>query len=298
MLPASMRTITHRPFIATIATIACFAACAGASPAARNSSMAAAPPLGHPSADSLRNANGSPRITDGNAYETMLQRIAPVLDSVRRDARLQLDPDLIAALLFKESGGDSLAVSAAPALGLAQLTRIADAEMRRITSPVKPAWPAYGWMGVEIERWPRDPLVHAADATLRPDTLIARGLLTARTEYLLDPALSARASALWLRLLIARWSDDSLPGGYAQDARVSLASLGTAISQAQLLALAIVSYNRGAAWVRERILRDGASWTSHLADGTPEGIEAADYLERVQAYARTFRNSPPHVQRR
>ena len=281
-----------------IATIACSAACVSGSPAARNASIAAASPLGHPPADSLRNANGSQRITNVAAYEAVLRRIAPVLDNVGRDERLQIDPNLVAALLFKESGGDSLAVSAAPALGLAQLTRVADAELRRVTSPVNPAWPAYAWMGAEIDSWPRDQLVHADDATLRPDTLIARGLLTARTEYLLDPALSARASALWLRLLIARWSDDSLPGGYAQEARASLAAGGPAISKLQLLSLVIVSYNRGAAWVRERILRDGASWTSHLADGTAEGIEAADYLERVQAYARTFSNSRPYDPRR
>ena len=101
-----------------------------------------------------------------------------------------------------------------------------------------------------------------------------------------------------MRLLIARWSADALPGGYAQDARASLAEGGPAISKSQLLYLVIVSYNRGAAWVRERTLRDGASWTSHLADGTTEGIEAADYLERDQAYARTFSNSRPYDPRR
>ena len=99
-----------------------------------------------------------------------------------------------------------------------------------------------------------------------------------------------------MRLLIARWSDDSLPGGYAQDARASLASGGSAISQVQLLALAlaIVRYNRGAAWVHERVLRNGSSWRSHLADGTPEGIEAADYLELVEACGTIFRNSRPY----
>ena len=277
--------------LAVAGVMVCAASCASGPGSTLTVPLAAALTLGHPSADSLRNANGSPRVTNVAEFEVVMKRIAPVLNDVGRDVRLQLDPNLIAALLFKESGGDSLAVSTAPALGLAQLTRVADAELRRITSPTKPAWPAYAWMGAEIDAWPRDPQVHGDGATVKPDTLIAHGRLTARTEYLLDPATSARAAALWLRLLIARWSDDDLPGGYAQDARASLGAGASTLSAAQLLDLAIVSYNRGAEWVRTRVVRDGSGWSRRLDDGTPEGVEAADYLERVRAYAAIFRNS-------
>ena len=67
-------------------------------------------------ASAFRNANGSPRLRD-DQYAFVRARIVPLLEQWSRDPRLAIDPAYVTALILKESGGDSLAVSGAPALG-------------------------------------------------------------------------------------------------------------------------------------------------------------------------------------
>ena len=192
-------------------------------------------------------------------------------------------PDSPPALLAKESGGDSLAVSPAPALGLAQLTAAADTDLRAMVQSDR-----FAWMRPEVHRWPRSAAVHdwaAPAATV--DSLLARGALSSRTEYLFDPALGARAAVFWLRLLENKWTTDVWPGGYGAVARNAIAG-GKALSDDQLADLVIVSYNRGYLEVHALVVRYGAQWTAHLAELGTNGVEAADYLDRVRAYAARF----------
>jgi hypothetical protein len=235
----------------------------------------------------LRNANGSPRVADTARYEAVWRRIAPGLGRWARDSRLGIDPGFAAALLAKESGGDSLAVSAAAALGVAQLTASADTDLRAMATSER-----FAWMRREVHRWPRAPIVHdsgAGAATI--DSLLAAGVLTSRTEYLFDPALGARAAVLWLRLLENKWTADTWPGGYGTFARKAIAG-GRPLDDDQLADLVIVCYNRGYLVVHELVARYGAQWTSHLPELGPSGVEAADYLERVRAYALLFDGAP------
>lgn len=239
--------------------------------------------LGHPPPQALPNANGSPRITDTAAYAAVWRRVAPALQRWAEDPRLDIDPNLLAALLVKESGGDSLAVSEAPALGLAQLTPAADADLRAMVQAAP-----FAWMRTEVAQWPRDPSVHDRPVTRAGiDSLLASGALGARSEYLFDPYTSARAAAFWVRLLINKWTSDEWPGGYGRVARDKIAH-GARLTQSELLDLVVVSYNRGYREVFALVSRYGASWRLHLDELGARGAEAADYLERIRYYAVVF----------
>jgi Transglycosylase SLT domain len=229
-------------------------------------------------ASAFRNANGSPRLRD-DQYRVVRQRIVPQLERWSRDARLAINPAYVTALMLKESGGDSLAVSSAPALGLAQLTASADSDMRLMVTEYH-----FQWMAPEVNRWPRFAPVQTATATQRVvDSLLADGAVNSRNEYLFDPGTSARAAVFWIRLLENKWTTDFWPGGYGPTARARLNG-GRPLTQHQMFDLVTVSYNRGYIEVKALVDRYGAEWTSHLAELTGGRAEAADYLERVRAY--------------
>jgi hypothetical protein len=229
-------------------------------------------------ASAFRNANGSPRLRD-DQYHFVRQRIVPLLEKWSRDERLAINPAFVAALMLKESGGDSLAVSSAPALGLAQLTASADSDMRLMVTEYH-----FQWMAPEVNRWTRSAAVRSPSAAAPLiDSLLASGALSARNEYLFDPGTSARAAVFWIRLLENKWTTDFWPGGYGPSARSRLNG-GKPLTQRQMFDLVTVSYNRGYIEVKALVDRYGPDWTSHLAELTGGRAEAADYLERVHAY--------------
>lgn len=235
----------------------------------------------------FRNANGSPRLRD-DQYRMVRQRIVPLLERWARDDRLAVDPAYVTALVLKESGGDSLAVSGAPALGLAQLTAAADSDMRLMVTEYH-----FQWMAPEVGRWPRTAAVRLPSTTAAAvDSMLASGAVNARREYLFDPVTSARAAVFWIRLLENKWTTDFWPGGYGSSARERLNG-GKPLTQHQMFDLVTVSYNRGYIEVKALVDRYGASWVSHLTELTGGQAEAADYLERVRAYTELLQTPPP-----
>ena len=230
-------------------------------------------------ASAFRNANGSPRLRE-DQYRFVRRQIVPLLERWSHDTRLAIDPAYVTALMLKESGGDSLAVSGAPALGLAQLTTSADSDMRLMVTEYH-----FQWMAPEVDRWVRNSAVHAPAATAPLiDSLLASGRVSARNEYLFDPETSARAAVFWIRLLENKWTTDFWPGGYGPSVRARLNG-GKPLTQRQMFDLVTVSYNRGYIEVKALVDRYGSGWTAHLAELTGGRAEAADYLERVRAYA-------------
>lgn len=249
--------------------------------------------VGRPPVTAFRNANGSPRITRPSDADAFYTRVVPILERDAVNPRIQVDPNYVAAIFIKESALDTLAVSPVPALGIAQLTPRADADLRAMATS-----PSYSWMANEINGWPRDPVVHV-DTTqpqVSADVVRARlasGALTSRTEYLFDPALSARAAEYWIKLLQIKWTTDTWPGGYGTFAAQKL-NRGQPVSGDQLFNLVTVSYNQGYVWTRDAVDRLGVDWVRRLPELGPAGVEAADYLARVRAYTTTLtRNEVP-----
>ena len=229
-------------------------------------------------ASAFRNANGSARLRD-DQYRVVRRRIVPLLERWTRDSRLAIDAAYVTALVLKESGGDSLAVSGAPALGIAQLTASADSDMRLMVTEYH-----FQWMAPEVNRWPRSAAARAPSASAATiDSLLARGELTSRNEYLFDPVLSARSAVFWIRLLENKWITDFWPGGYGPSVRQRLNG-GKPLTQHQLFDLVTVSYNRGYIEVKGLVDKYGTDWVAHLAELTGGRAEAADYLERVRDY--------------
>lgn len=241
------------------------------------------------------NTDGSPRIENPVFLEALYVRVAPRLEQWALDERLQVDPNYLAAIFLRESAGDTLAVSRSGALGLAQLTPAVDADLRSAVQA-----PALAWAREEVEGWPRDAAIRAGQGADSIRARLARGALTARTEYLFDPVLSARAATLYVRLLRDRWSLDGAPGSaaggaaggaYATFARNAIGQ-GRPLSADQLFELVTVSYARGPVWTRGVVERFGREWVRRLPEAGPEGVEAADYLGRVRAYTYLLKSAP------
>lgn len=235
-------------------------------------------PLGLARADSLLNQNGSPRITDLTHWDRFWRDIAPALRDWSADPRLRLNPNFVAALMAKESGFDPRATSDVPANGIAQFTHIADADLQIISRETQ----TFRWMHDEVRRWPRTAAVHDSLARKgRTDSLLARGLVTPRTEYLFEPRLALRASMFWLRILATTFTEDEWPGEYGTLMRTKLAG-GGRLSEQDLLSLVTVAYNQGHPYVADLVKRYGREWTRHL------NAESSDYLERITHYTSVF----------
>ena len=129
----------------------CFAQLAPAAPRRRASVLGAGEPrLGRPAAAVIVNINGSPASRARSLRHRSSRITRRRSKSGRADTRLRINPNLIAALVAKESGFDPMATSHVPAYGIAQITHIADLDLVEITR----AAPAFRWMLPEVESWP------------------------------------------------------------------------------------------------------------------------------------------------
>lgn len=236
----------------------------------------------------IRNTDNTPRGVQFGYADAFYGRIAPALERWGLDMRLVVEPAYIGAIILRESAYDSLAVSPGPSLGLAQLTPAEDAELRAAT-----ALPQFAWMAAEVNGWPRDAAVHGtpAPAPTAVRARLAAGTLGARTEYLFDAERSARAAMFWVKVLQTRWTTDALPGADGSFARRVLANGGDP-SNDQILDLVTVSYARGHTWTRSAVERLGRDWVRRLPELGAEGVEAADYLNRVRFYTRMLGGDP------
>lgn len=225
----------------------------------------------------LANVDGSPRVRSAAAYEHFWQTIAPEIEAWAQDPRLGINPGFVAALLAKESGFEPFAMSASPAFGYPQLTHIVDVDLQQMAEAEERSW-----MRAEVLSWPRHPRVHRPDATRHEvQALIENGTVTAGNEYFFDPLLSTRAAVFWIRLLEEVWTSHVWSGMYGRLARERL-NAGAPLSESQLVDLVLVSYNQGYPYVLDLVDRHGREWTEHV------NAEAADYVDRIRAYARLF----------
>jgi hypothetical protein len=241
--------------------------------------------LGRPAREHVRNLNGGTAVTPSR-WEYFYSRLAPSLDQWARDTRLDINPNLIAAILVAESRMDSLLVSPNPDHGIAQLTQYSDVFILD-----RAPRPTFGmeWMATEARAWPRHPKVHDL-ATTRAEVLalMQSGELSAQTEYFFRPLQSLRGLHFDLRLIEAAWTTDGVTWTqFGTWARERLNG-GAPLTESQLLDLVVVSYNQGYPLVHEMVERYGAAWTANLAAHTAEG---AFYLPEVRRFMRVFQGA-------
>jgi hypothetical protein len=241
--------------------------------------------LGRPARDQVRNLNASVAITPSR-WEYFYANLAPSLDQWAADGRLDINPNLIAAILVAESRMDSLLVSVNPDHGIAQLTEHSDAFI--LDRAPRPTF-GMGWIATEAQAWPRHPKVHSVDATrAEVVALMQSGEVSAASEYFFCPVQSLRGLLFDLRLIEATWTTDGVTWGqFGMWARERING-GAPLTESQVLDLVVVSYNQGYPLVREMVDRYGAAWTANLAAHTEEG---AFYLPEVRRFMSIFQGA-------
>lgn len=245
--------------------------------------------LGRPLREHVRNLNESVAITP-QRWQYFYTALAPSLDSWAGDSRLNINPNLIAAILVAESRMDSLLVSVNPDHGIAQLTQHSDAFI--LDRAPRPSF-GMSWMATEAQSWPRHPRVHTLEAT-RDEVvaLIASGEVSAQTEYFFRPVQSLRGLLFDLRLIEATWTTDGVTWGqFGAWARQRING-GAPLTESQILDLVLVSYNQGYPLVRDLVERYGAEWTANIAAHSAEG---AFYLPEVRRFMSVFQGAAEAV---
>jgi hypothetical protein len=233
----------------------------------------------------VRNLNASVAITPAR-WAYFYGTLAPSLDQWAADLRLDINPNLIAAILVAESRMDSLLVSTNPDHGIAQLTQHSDAFI--LDRAPRPSF-GMDWIAAEARVWPRHPRVHTFDATQdEVEALIARGEITAQNEYFFRPLQALRGLHFDLRLIEATWTTDGVTWGQFGSWARDRINGGAPLTESQILDLVVVSYNQGYPLVRDLVERYGASWTSNLSAHTAEG---AFYLPEVRRFMSTFQGA-------
>lgn len=165
----------------------------------------------------------------------------------------QLNPSLLAGLIAQESGFKPTRVSYAKAVGLTQITPIAEEEIKKL----RPDWRS-------------DPLIAELDAMTISQMILNRTINQSK-DWRLDPELAIEGGALYLNYLIDYWSSEENKKLLNENPNISLTSV------------VLASYNSGAWRVKNKIKANGDLW---LKDS--ELKEAFKYINSVSSYCYHF----------
>jgi hypothetical protein len=209
------RALTRRAAGAALLVLVGAAACAKPRPVPLSVQLQGEPRILRVPPELIRDTTGRPIGVQPGRADAFYGRTAPALERWGVEIRIGIEPAYVAAIILRQTAYDSLAVSPAAAIGLAQLTAATDAELREHSA-------VYPWMAAEVASWPRDAAVHGAESPGTDDSArpiapaavrarLAAGTLTARNEYLFDAERSARAAMFWVKLLQDRWTREGGP---------------------------------------------------------------------------------------
>ncbi|MGZ3690736.1 MAG: transglycosylase SLT domain-containing protein [Pseudobdellovibrio sp.] len=177
-----------------------------------------------------------------------------VINSINSTAKeQQLNPSLLAGLIAQESGFKSTQVSFAKAVGLTQITSVAEEEIKRL----RPEWPS-------------DPRIDELNFfTLHQ--LIVSNIINQKQDWRLNPAQAIEGGALYLNYLIDYWNLPENKKLLSENPNISLTTV------------VLASYNSGAVRVKNKIKADGELW---LDDSDLK--EAFKYVNSVSSYCYHF----------
>jgi hypothetical protein len=165
----------------------------------------------------------------------------------------QVNPALITGLIAQESSFNSRTVSWAKAIGLTQMTPIAEDEMLGYA-------PQY-------QSWPRYQGLASLPASL-VKMFVLSGKINEKNDWRLDKNLSVQGGLAYLQLLEKRWSTPEVKARFDEVERTKL-----------LLA----SYNSGSTRVQAAVRNYGKNWLN-----APELREARRYVQRIFSYCDFF----------
>lgn len=176
------------------------------------------------------------------------------INSINNTAQSQqLNPSLLAGLIAQESGFNPTRVSHAKAIGLTQVTSIADEEIKKI----KPDWQS-------------DPRIEKLSVA-EIERLINRQEISPRQDWRLSPTQAIEGGALYINYLINYWN------------LTENKNLLTTNPKIETTEVILASYNSGAARVKSKIKEHGEQW---LDD--EELKEAFKYVNSIESYCYHF----------
>ncbi len=165
----------------------------------------------------------------------------------------QINPSFLAGLIAQESGFSSDLVSRAKAIGLTQVTPLADEELKKFRP-----------------HWKRDERINSSSVDQIAE-LISQKKISAKQDWRLDPVLAIEGGALYLNYLRDYWN--------ITENKSLLKSLPNVDYSEVILA----SYNSGASRVKARIQKRGDDW---LNDDDLK--EAFKYVNSIESYCYHF----------
>lgn len=165
----------------------------------------------------------------------------------------KMNPSFLAGLIAQESGFDSELVSRSKALGLTQVTSVADDELKKLRP-----------------EWNRDARIETLDSK-EVAFLIREKKIGAKQDWRLDPELAIEGGALYLNYLREYWNS------------VENKTLLRAHPNVTYSEVILASYNSGASRVKNRIQKHGDDW---LDDEDLK--EAFKYVNKVESYCYHF----------
>jgi hypothetical protein len=186
-----------------------------------------------------------------------------LLESIDKLAtEAQINPALITGLIAQESSFNSHTVSWAKAIGLTQVTPIAENELVDLSSEYH----------AQFQNWPRYKGLDQLPASL-VKMFVLTGKINENNDWRLDKKLSVQGGLAYLRLLEKHWGTAELKGRYDEVERTKLI---------------LASYNSGSARVQVALRNYGKNWLN-----APELREARRYVERIFSYCDFFSQEIP-----
>lgn len=172
--------------------------------------------------------------------------------------RQKVNSNFISGLIAQESSFNSKAVSTAKAIGLTQITSMAEKQIV-----------------IKSDKWPQNKNIRSSSVR-RIKSLINRGKINYQNEWRLDKEKSIIGSIRYLNFIKGYWQHpnrlNEIRAHYAEEDEQFLLS-----------DLILASYNSGAYRVRKSLRRRGRDWLNSTSLK-----EAKKYVRRVKSYCYTF----------
>jgi len=196
-----------------------------------------------------------PDFNTPDSYIHLINRVA---------SESQWNPYFMAGLIAQESSFNPKAVSWAKAIGLTQITPIAEKEIMKLSR--------------NVNLWPRYPSLNQMSVPTMK-AMILSGKVSGGLEWRLNPRYSIAGGAKYLKYLANYWN---MPSN-----KRALASLSEE-KDIKLGRLILASYNSGASRVNSAVQRHGEDWLNQK-----NLKEARKYVNRIFSFCHHFAENGP-----